>query len=110
MASGDGRFRRTPGPLLNALNLPHRPVQGRGHLLVHLGGSSSTKRGPTAALKSSTSDVMRENRWGGNLVAVEVEMGTPPVDGVEELVECQAGQRAGLRLPVTTTQAAIGSG
>ena len=51
--AGTGGFAELPGPLLNALNLPHRPVQGRGHLLVHLGGLVPLHKagGPAAALE-----------------------------------------------------------
>ena len=51
--AGAGGLAELPGPLLNALNLPHRPVQGRGHLLVHLGGLVPLHKagGPAAALE-----------------------------------------------------------
>ena len=93
---------------LDALDLPHGPVQGRGHGLVHGGGvipldeAGLPAAAPEEALQLAVGDAGED---GGvvDLKAVEVEDGQhgAVADGVEELVGLPGrGQWAGLGLAV----------
>ena len=93
---------------LDALDLPHRPVQGGGHGLVHLLRVAALyEAGLPAAAPEEVLQLLPGNAGedGGvvDLIPIEVEDGEhrPVPDGVEEFVAVPGGgQGAGLGLPV----------
>ena len=97
------------GVLLNTADLPHRPVQGGGHGLVHLGRVVPLHKSglPAAALEVHLQLLVgdpAEDGGAGTLEAVEVEDGQHGAvgNGVDELVALPGGgQRAGLSLAVS---------
>ena len=107
-AGAGGVFGGT-GVLLDPLDLPHRPVQGGGHLLVHLLGLVPLHKAglPAAALEEHLGLLVGdagEQGGVGELEAVEVENGQHRAvrDGVEELVGVPGGgQGGGLRFAVS---------
>ena len=106
---GPGGVAGGTGVLLHPLDLPYRPVQGGGHLLVHLLRLVPLHKAglPAAALEEHLGLLPRDAGEDGgvaDLEAVQVEDGQhrPVGDGVQKLVGVPGGgQGAGLRLPVT---------